>query len=177
MESCFIPGNAAIVPDALTQSTPLNLNPKIKVVVVVPDFQVKTALARSVLPESYTRADVVFNLSRLASLTHALTSESINACVISETMQDAVHQPYRQTLVPGLKEILQLDYRNINGLLGVCLSGAGPSILALAQDSFQEIGERIVGIFASNLVDGKAIQSEYMVLEFDKEGLVVTRNL
>ncbi|MGH9354860.1 MAG: homoserine kinase, partial [Terriglobia bacterium] len=41
---------------------------------------------------------------------------------------------------PGLPEVLSL---NAPGLAGVCLSGAGPSILALAKDHASAIGEAI----------------------------------
>lgn len=66
-------------------------------------------------------------------------------------MQDKVHQPYRQTLIPGLTEILQsMNPSTQPGLLGICLSGAGPTILALATDNFTEIADRIVSRFASS---------------------------
>lgn len=88
-------------------------------------------------------------------------------------MQDKIHQPYRQHLVPGLEEILKLTCDQVDGLLGVCLSGAGPCILALCEHSFDQVGQLIVEVFARNVVEGQPIKSEYMVLDFDSEGLVV----
>ncbi len=69
-------------------------------------------------------------------------------------MQDKLHQPYRQTLIPGLTEIVESMTPDTQpGLLGVCLSGAGPTILALATDHFEEIAERIIVRFRrSNIV-------------------------
>lgn len=90
-------------------------------------------------------------------------------------MQDKIHQPYRQLLVPGLAEILTLTYKDIDGLLGVCLSGAGPCILALCSHSFEEIGKKIVGIFEKNQINNRAITASYEVLEFARDGLVVTK--
>jgi homoserine kinase len=129
-----------------------------------------------VLPEKYLRSDVVFNLSRLASLTHALTAKTLNAKIIGESMQDRIHQPYRKELVPGLSDILQLNSQDLNGLLGVCLSGAGPCILALSEHSFDNIGKEIMGIFSRNNVKGVPITSSYVVLDFDRKGLVVNRS-
>jgi homoserine kinase len=64
-------------------------------------------------------------------------------------MQDKLHQPYRQTLIPGLSEIVQsMTPATQPGLLGVCLSGAGPTILALATSNFEVIAESIISRFA-----------------------------
>lgn len=66
-------------------------------------------------------------------------------------MQDKVHQPYRRTLIPGLTEILEsMNPGTQPGLLGICLSGAGPTILALATDWFEEIANRIISQFSAN---------------------------
>ena len=63
-------------------------------------------------------------------------------------MQDKLHQPYRQTLIPGLTEIVEsITPSTQPGLLGVCLSGAGPTILALATSNFEEIADRIIEKF------------------------------
>ena len=86
-------------------------------------------------------------------------------------MQDKVHQPYRQTLIPGLTEILQsMNPTTQAGLLGICLSGAGPTILALATTNFEEIAERIIERFKR-----QNISCRWMLLEPAEEGAVVTR--
>jgi homoserine kinase len=48
--------------------------------------------------------------------------------------------------VPGLAEALAIPPQP--GLLGIALSGAGPSILALTTDRHKEVGEAIVAAFA-----------------------------
>jgi len=79
-------------------------------------------------------------------------------------MKDRVHQPYRKTLVsyflqpkdqhpfafqiPGLPEVTtQITPASHPGLLGICLSGAGPTILALATGGFEAIAEDARKIF------------------------------
>ena len=73
--------------------------------------------------------------------------------LINLAMQDKLHQPYRQTLIPGLTEIVEsMTPETQPGLLGVCLSGAGPTILALATSNFDQIAERIIAKFAENKI-------------------------
>lgn len=169
----YLPNTLLTPPDSMTYSRCLKMNPQIKAVVIVPDFQVKTTDARNALPETYTRADVVFNLSRAAVLTHELCSDSLEATIISEAMQDQIHQPYREILVPGLQEALAIKPDSIGGLLGVCLSGAGPSILALATHGFDDIGITISQILQRYIHEGSHIESFYHVLDIDTVGLVV----
>ena len=65
-------------------------------------------------------------------------------------MQDRLHQEKRQTLVAGLAEALATS--QMPGLLGLALSGAGPSVLALVQDHFGAIGETIANCFRRHSV-------------------------
>jgi homoserine kinase len=84
-------------------------------------------------------------------------------------MQDKVHQPYRQTLIPGLTEILQsMTPATHEGLLGICLSGAGPTILALATENFESIADVIMERF-----EREEITCEWMLLEPAEEGTTV----
>ncbi|KAI8849238.1 GHMP kinase [Chytridium lagenaria] len=147
----------------------LPISPLIRAVVIIPHFELSTKLARSVLPVSYPRPDVVFNLQRLAVLTASLSQSPPSPSIISEAMQDKLHQSYRQHLVPGLPEILGLTPDRLKGLLGVCVSGAGPTVLCLATEGFDGMGRSEVG------ADGKAILSSYEVLDVVQEGLVVTQ--
>ncbi|ORY69146.1 homoserine kinase [Leucosporidium creatinivorum] len=113
----------------------------IGVVVVVPKFEVATSKARGALPEAYPRADVVFNLQRLAVLTASLSASPLDPNVIWEAMRDKVHQPQREGLIPGLSKILNTMTPTTHpGLLGICLSGAGPTILALVSNESSSTG-------------------------------------
>ncbi|GAA6063703.1 hypothetical protein JCM10212_004430 [Sporobolomyces blumeae] len=112
----------------------------IGVVVVVPKFEVETAKARGALPDSYARSDVVFNLQRLAVLTASLSTSPLDPAVIWEAMRDKVHQPQREGLIPGLSKIVNtMTPATHPGLLGICLSGAGPTILALVSNEGQDV--------------------------------------
>lgn len=80
-----------------------------------------------------------------------------------------MHQPYRQTLIPGLTEILlSMSPTSHKGLLGICLSGAGPTILALATENFESIAGVIMEGFKK-----EGIRCEWKVLEPAENGSTV----
>ncbi|KAG8525456.1 uncharacterized protein KY384_009100 [Bacidia gigantensis] len=121
------------------------LNADIKTVVVVPDFRLNTVDARARLPKTYTREDVIFNAQRCALLPALLGQSTLDTAKISDAMQDKLHQPYRAALIPGFTEVLKdLTPKTYPGLLGVSLSGAGPSIVALATLNFELIANAII---------------------------------
>lgn len=150
-----------------------NWAPEIKCIAIIPDFEVSTAKARSVLPTEYPKADVISNLQRIALLTTALGQSPPNADMIYDGMQDKIHQPYRKTLIPGLTEILKsVTPTSQPGLLGICLSGAGPTILALATHNFEQIANHLIGEFKK-----ENINCEWKLLEPAYDGAVCTREV
>ena len=98
-------------------------------VVAIPDFELSTAQARAVLPLRVDRADTIFNSSRTALFVHALHSRQY--ALLATAMDDRLHQPYRATLVPGMTAAIAAGYAA--GARGVALSGAGPTLLAIAE--------------------------------------------
>lgn len=151
----------------IVHSTILQSNKSMKAVVCIPAFELATKDARLVMPKSYNTKDIIFNLSRLSTLTHALCSKDLDAELIRLAMGDKLHQIYRAPLVPGLERILEL---NSPGLLGICLSGAGPTCLAICNSKFDDIGSAMVNIFKDS-----GINSLFMVLDFDYDGYVVEK--
>lgn len=138
-----------------------NWNSSIKAVAIIPRFELSTAKAREALPLQYSRKDLVFNMQRLAVLTTALGQSPPDPELIYEAMKDRVHQPYRKALIPGLPAVTSsITPETHPGLLGICLSGAGPTILALATQNFMAIAESASKIFAE-----ENIQVDWKVLE------------
>jgi homoserine kinase len=118
---------------------------RLRVAVIVPDFRVPTTEARLVLPDSYSRADAIFNLQRTALLVAALATGNI--AEFSAALDDRIHQPQRAALVPGLDEITSL---RASGLIGCTLSGAGPSILVFYERGSETVCELPREIFAAH---------------------------
>ncbi|KAI0318732.1 homoserine kinase [Amylostereum chailletii] len=142
---------------------------EIKAVAIIPRFELSTAKAREVLPQEYSRKDLVFNLQRLAVLTTALAQSPPDPELIYEAMKDRVHQPYRNSLIPGLPEVTSsITPRSHPGLLGICLSGAGPTILALAVGGFERIAEDAREIFK-----GKGVDVDWKLLDVVSDGSIV----
>jgi len=112
-------------------------------VAVTPNFTLATSKARAALPPTVARTDAVSNLQRTAMLVAALDAHRHD--LIWDALQDRLHQPYRQNLIPGLAEILQLP--RTPGLLGVALSGAGPTAIAFATEGFEDIGKTMTACF------------------------------
>jgi homoserine kinase len=113
------------------------------VAVVVPDFILPTVEARAVLPQMYSKQDAIFNIQRAALLMAALATGSTSA--FPAALEDRLHQPYREKLVPGLAEILKL---RAPGLLGCALSGAGPSVLIFYERGCEGVCDLVRQIFA-----------------------------
>jgi homoserine kinase len=116
---------------------------RVRLVAATPDVRVKTPEARRVLPETLTRADATFNLQRASLLVAAIHAGRTD--LLREALADKWHQPYRAALVPGLTEALALE---APGLLGVCLSGSGPTIVALAEKNTAGAEHALAGVFA-----------------------------
>jgi homoserine kinase len=116
---------------------------EIRVLVVTPHATLETSQARAVLPTAVSRSDAVHNLQRAALFCAAIEEGRHN--LLWEAMQDKLHQPYRAPLVPGLAEALATP--RLPGLLGIALSGAGPSVIALANANLPKIGEAIASRF------------------------------
>jgi homoserine kinase len=113
---------------------------EIGILVATPDVPLETERARGVLPASVPLRDAVFNLQRALLLVRALEQRQFGD--LREAMRDRWHQRQRAPLVPGLRDALAFDHPS---LLGVCLSGAGPSIAAFTTGDDSEV----MGLFAS----------------------------
>ena len=137
---------------------------RIRVVVVSPHSQLPTHVARAALPRMVSRGDAVHNLQRSSLFTAAIAQQRYD--LLWDAMRDRLHQPQRESLVPGLAEALALP--QMHGLLGIALSGAGPSIVALVDDNDEEIGSRIASCFSAH-----KIESTVRTLEVDNEGCCV----
>ena len=156
---------SAIDSGGVTRAVRLPLPKSFDLAIVVPDFDLPTSKARSVLPSGYSREDAVFNVQRAALLIAALATGTTN--VFPAAIEDRFHQPYREALVPGLHEILRL---RAPGLLGCALSGAGPSILVFFERGYEGVCTLVEQIFQ---LHGHA--SETLHCSIPERGFELTR--
>ena len=120
---------ASMVDGGLPVSVSFPLHPDWEFLALIPDFNLPTVLARSVLPEQIGRADAIYNVSHGALVLKAL--ELGDEKLLRTAMQDRLHQSYRKKLIP--------DYENIQALIrttgaAFCLSGAGPTLLCITRN-------------------------------------------
>lgn len=130
------------MPDRSVVASRVQWPEAIRIVVLTPEYPLSTTESRLVLPQLISRDDAVFNLQRVALLLHSL--ESGNYLLLREALQDRLHQPYRQRLVPGLEQALALQHPD---LLGTCLCGAGPSVAAFAIENLDEVEDLLAESF------------------------------
>lgn len=139
---------------------------KIRFGVFIPPFELKTEVARGALPEQYTRNDAVYNLSRSALMTAALFSGSLENLRVA--VQDSLHQPYRMKFINGVETVFRMSYEL--GSYGTYISGAGPSIIAIIDDTLADTFNR----YAIPHLESKGVKDwQFHLLTADDEGAKV----
>ena len=121
---------ASMVDNGLPVTVNFPLHKDWEFLALVPDFDLPTPLARSVLPKDVSRADAIYNIAHGALVLKAL--ELGDEKLLRTAMQDKLHQNYRKKLIP--------DYEKIDALVrttgaAFCLSGAGPTLLCITRNS------------------------------------------
>jgi len=130
-------------------------------VVFVPQTTMSTALARSLQPESVSRQDAIFNVSRSSLLIAALIQSPE---LLLDATEDKLHQSYRASAMQETNDLITL--LRGNGLAAV-VSGAGPSLLVLGSDPAQRT-------FAAELVAAhSATPWQPLMLAVDFKGATV----
>ena len=120
---------ASMVDNGLPVTVNFPLHKDWEFLALVPDFDLPTPLARSVLPKDVSRADAIYNIAHGALVLKAL--ELGDEKLLRTAMQDKLHQNYRRSLIQ--------DYDAIEALVrttgaAFCLSGAGPTLLCITLD-------------------------------------------
>ncbi len=133
--------------------------------VCIPNLYMPTKAARQILPEQYSRADAIFNLSRTALLITALTTRRYDALRIA--VEDRLHQPYRAQSFPALTAIVEAAHAA--GAYGAFLSGAGSTIAALAAPSQ---GEHITRMMTAAAIE-HGLTCRTQIAQIDHMGATV----
>ncbi|HMH13529.1 MAG TPA: homoserine kinase [Edaphobacter sp.] len=127
--ACFLGGMTA---SAMSKDTVITatygININWRLFLALPSASLATEKARALLPATYSRADAVANVQNTALLVSAFALN--RGDLLRTAMQDRLHQPYRMEACPLLPKLLPLTANP--AVLGVALSGAGPSVLIIA---------------------------------------------
>ena len=142
---------------------------KLKLIVAVPDFELSTRLARKVLPKNISMKDAIFNISRASMLIAALVEGREDLLPLA--FDDALHQPYRKKLVPGMTEVFEAA--KSAGAFGSAISGAGSCLIA-----FTSIRSGLENKIASAMVEAfkvHGVNSKAMILDVDRRGAQIIK--
>lgn len=138
---------------------------RLEVLVAIPDFYLATEKARNALPKQVLMKDAVYNVSHSSLLVAALCTGNLPA--IRLAMKDALHQPYRSALIPGMELILR--DADQYGALGVALSGAGPTLLALVDKN--ESNKTELEAFLLNTLRSQNVNAQLLWLKPSAKGV------
>lgn len=143
-------------------SVSYDIHPAIRFVALIPDFPLSTHAARRVLPADVPYADAVFNVARAAVLPGAFARG--DDTLLASALKDRLHQPYRSNLIPEYDAIKAIAAQN--GCNAFCISGAGPTLLALTTNS---------GLAEDMAEEVKSLDHHWQIVELpvDFDGAVV----
>lgn len=113
--------------DVIELPTPYGLT----FVLVTPDFELPTREARAAVPATLSIKQHIANSGNLAALIAALFGGS--PMLLGRAMQDAIVEPARAPLIPGFAQVKAAALAA--GALACSISGAGPTLFALTDDS------------------------------------------
>ena len=142
----------AFLEDGHVRVLKLPLSSGLRFPVLIPDFEAETVAARAVLPSQFSREDGVFNLARACILVGALTIGRHD--LLRSAMADRWHQPYRVELFPWLDGVFAAAQEA--GALGWALSGAGPSVLAVARGEAENVAAAMLEALKRSGRSGRA---------------------
>jgi homoserine kinase len=142
----------------------VTVDAKLQFVLLVPDFEVRTAGARSILPATIPRLAAVASAGRACRIATAFATRRYSY-LRGMFADEAFHQPHRAALVPFLPRVLTAAEKA--GALGAFLSGSGSTICAVALNSAGRVGaamRRAAGVGSAQIVSTRADNRGYQIL-------------
>ena len=124
-----------------------------RAVVFVPDEVSPTHEARRLVPRRPLREDAVFNLGRVAEWVLACAHR--DRSLLRSAMDDRLHQPGRARAYPYLDDTIAAAEQA--GALGAALSGAGGSVIAIADRDLKRVGDAMLGAAAHHRRPGRIL--------------------
>jgi len=109
-------------------------------VLLIPEFEIQTARARSILPSKISRVAAVENCANACAITAAFAARDYEK--MRGTFSDNLHQPFRAKLIHFLPQVILAAERA--GALGAFLSGSGSAIAAITLDRPEQIATAMV---------------------------------
>jgi homoserine kinase len=135
---------------------------ELKVLVLIPEYEIITEEARKVLPSMVSLKDAIFNLQRASLMVAALINRDFEKLRVAA--EDKLHQPYRSPLLKGFEAFKEEAYKL--GADAVFVSGSGSTLAVFTRRNEDEIGA-----FGVKLYKELGIPARFKVLKADTEGV------
>ena len=132
-------GGFTIVTKSTRRVARFNVDPELKFVLFIPNFEVKTSDARTVVPSNFSRQDVIENLGNASLIAAAFASREYGH--LRGAFIDRLHQPFREKFVPFLPKLLQAAAEA--GALGGFLSGSGSTVACVTLSDGQDLASAL----------------------------------
>jgi homoserine kinase len=132
----------------------LDWPPRWRTVLFIPDALSPTHEARRLVPRRPERTDAVFNLGRVAEWVLACSQR--DRSLVASAMDDRLHQPGRARAYPYLDDVIAAAEQA--GALGAALSGAGGSVIAIADRNHDAVSQAMAKAARAHGVDGTVIR-------------------
>lgn len=146
---------------------PIAWNEEVVAIVAIPEFELSTEEARSVLPKQVSRPDAIYNIAHFGLLLQGLSNNRGDWLKVA--LDDKLHQPYRKSLIKGYQEV-ELAAKKA-GAYGIVISGAGPTLLALSDKNHQNAVAKAME--SAWLQVG--VVAQVLNLALDTEGATITQ--
>src|SRR5579864_5321619 len=164
--ACWMGGLTVARMSGAAEAQIATIRPKGKwpLLLAVPPEALSTEEARRVLPAQYSRADAVVNIQNSMLLLAAFLQG--RADLLTAALEDRIHQPYRASLCPLLPALQELA--GTPAVLGVALSGAGPSVLVFLDPRSKTPGKKVAAKVAAYLAQKKLLAELFLTAIAEK---------
>ena len=117
-----------------------------KYTLLIPDFEVSTQQARAILPDSYPRRTACANTANAILSVEALRSG--DETLLKQCARDAVHEPFRSTLISGYDTLKALTEEDSGGVM--LISGSGSACLLISKQHLSDSARKSVSLLPGN---------------------------
>lgn len=133
---CLLGGFVASINSDKVYTTKYNVSSSLKFNVFIPPTKLSTSEARKVLPKTYTRSDVVYNISRVAQLGPALKSGDLE--ILKVILDDKIHEPYRIKLIENASKLKE-ELKKEEAI--TVISGSGSTMISISKDDIKYVSK------------------------------------
>jgi homoserine kinase len=158
-------GGFTIVTKTTNKIARFNVDPALRFVLFIPNFEVKTSDARTVVPASFSRQDVVENLGNASLIAAAFASREYEH--LRGAFVDRLHQPFREKFVPFLSKLLGTAAEA--GALGGFLSGSGSTVACLTLSDGKQVASALKAVAIEE-------SAKILIVSADNDGARILAN-